>query len=700
MENLFEKCRKIADDLNSGNEIIAREEVILLLDELTKCSETPNELVNHLIRETGLYPYIDDRNSLLGDALVKDLFSVSVGGGKTATFHRDQSVLLKSLLTGESLVVSAPTSFGKSFVIDALISLKHPSNVMIIVPTIALADETRRRIYKKFSREYKVITTADVQLGQTNILIFPQERAINYSKVIQHLDLLVIDEFYKADPQYEPERSLSLIKLITQMQAKSAQCYFLAPNIDDISQNPFTKGMKLMRFEQHTVVLRHFKEYKKIANDPDNKIARLKELLSTLRGHKTLIYVNGYSQLDIVLKESSDVKSVVDTGSLLHEFAEWVDKNYIEGSSLAEGARHGIVQHNGRIHRSLAQIIVKLFEDAADCDVMIATSSLIEGVNTSAENIILWRRKKSNRNLDSFTYKNIIGRGGRMFRHFVGNIYEMEQPPDIYKQEILDLGIPNEELQTFNDENSRPYLTADQIAAIKAQKDDLAATFGADFYKKVFVDYSPSFLNTSAVKSIANDLRKSALEIGRFRFLLDDDTNKWDAPLQSLLLLMEGEYNKREERQKLLKVIKVLPNNWIYPLNQLLKVLACEDITLDAFFKYERDITYKVSSLIQDFNVIQRSLYGDELDLSPFVSRLSCAFLPPRVYDLEECGLPRMISWKIQKSGVLNLEQDIPLENLLEQFRTKGASVLKNYIQKIDRFDEYIIDYFYEGISN
>ena len=44
-----------------------------------------------------------------------------------------------------NIAVSAPTSFGKSFVIDAFIKIRKPKNVIIIVPTIALTDETRRR---------------------------------------------------------------------------------------------------------------------------------------------------------------------------------------------------------------------------------------------------------------------------------------------------------------------------------------------------------------------------------------------------------------------------------------------------------------------------------------------------------------------------------------------------------------------------
>lgn len=170
-EEQFDKARMVASFLAEGNEKDARDGLILLLDEMERIGERPNALVNHLIREVGLYPHIDDLSASFSDLLAKDLFTVDVGGGGRAALHRDQSVLLKRLVEGRSLVVSAPTSFGKSFVIDALISIRRPDSVMIVVPTIALADEVRRRLNGKFARDYNIITTADMPLGRKNIFV-------------------------------------------------------------------------------------------------------------------------------------------------------------------------------------------------------------------------------------------------------------------------------------------------------------------------------------------------------------------------------------------------------------------------------------------------------------------------------------------------------------------------------------------------
>lgn len=62
-----------------------------------------------------------------------------------------------------------------------------------------------------------------------------------------------------------------------------------------------------------------------------------------------------------------------------------------------------------------SQIQIKLFEDEDGLNNIVSTSSIIEGINTSAQNVILWKNKDGNPKLNSFKYKNVIGRSGRMF---------------------------------------------------------------------------------------------------------------------------------------------------------------------------------------------------------------------------------------------------------------------------------------------
>jgi hypothetical protein len=56
---------------------------------------------------------------------------------------------------------------------------------------------------------------------------------------------------------------------------------------------------------------------------------------------------------------------------------------------------------------------------------------------------IFWGKKNGQSNLNYFGYKNLIGRGGRMFKHFIGEIYLLEEPPK-KKEMQLSLEMPKE----------------------------------------------------------------------------------------------------------------------------------------------------------------------------------------------------------------------------------------------------------------
>ena len=74
-------------------------------------------------------------------------------------------------------------------------------------------------------------------------------------------------------------------------------------------------------------------------------------------------------------------------------------------------------------------------------------------------------------------------------------------------------------------------------------------------------------------------------------------------------------------------------------------------------------------------------------------------FLPYVVYELEEYGLPRMISKKIERIGVINFQEEgCTLASIISKFKEIGKENLIQVIEASD-FEKYIIDYFYDGIT-
>ncbi len=696
MEDLiFESCQSINTLLETKNDNTAREELIKLLDyhHTNQIGYTP--IVNHLIRLTGLFPYLQEETSNWQERYIYDVFKVNVGEEYPVTLHREQSFLLKQLLEGKNIAVSAPTSFGKSFVIDAFIKIRKPNNVLIIVPTIALTDETRRRLYKKFADEYKIITTTEVEPADKNIFIFPQERAINYLNKVKSFDILIIDEFYKASVVHDKERAPSLVKAIIKLGQKSNQKYFLAPNISSLGENPFTQGMEFMRLDFSTVFLEINELYKEINKDSQKKEEKLIEILKA-KETKTLIYAGTYSNIDVV-------STVILTNfgeknfTLLNQFAEWLAKNYSYNWYLTKLVKRGTGIHNGRLHRSLSQIQVKLFEESQGLCNIISTSSIIEGVNTSAENVIIWMSKIGSSNLKDFTYRNIIGRGGRMFKHFIGKIYVLDKPP-ISEKVQLDISFPEEILGDLDQELHKSVLTKEQAAKIIVYQDEMSSILGLDVFNKLKEESAFQSSNAELIRTIAIDMSENPESWNGLGYLNSPKREYWDTSLYRIINLKPGGWETKSST--FVAFIKVLRDNWYKTIPELLGSLEAHDVGIDDFFKMERNVSFKFASLLKDVNTLQKQILKNKgYDISRFVAWTSHAFLPSVVYQLEEYGLPRMITKKIHHAKLINfIDQELNIHKAIELFKAIGKPEIIKRVE-LDEFDKYILKYFFDGIK-
>lgn len=694
--DIFEECSVINDLLQAEEEIEARNRLIRLLDILGRENQVYNPLLNHLIRETGLYPYLEPETSSWQDRFVFESFKVDIGLDEPVTLHSEQSLVLKHLLDGDNLAVSAPTSFGKSLIIDAYIAIKKPKNVLILVPTIALTDETRRRLSKKFSAEYKIVTTSEVELSEKNILIFPQERAIHYCDKLEQLDLLVVDEFYKASQAFDKERSPALLKAMLKLGEKATQKYYLAPNIADLNENPFTKGMTFLRMDFNTVFLEKHEEYKNIDKDVQKKNDALLRILGK-QETKSLIYAGSYSGVDSVTTLLIDNADKED-GPLLSDFATWLATNYHPNWKLTNLVKRGVGIHTGQLHRSLSQIQVRLFEEEkVGLQTLVSTSSIIEGVNTSAENVIVWSNKKAHLKLDDFTYRNIIGRGGRMFRHFVGKIYILEEPPAPADTQ-LELTFPNELLADVDDEKYKHELTKEQLAKLLHYKEEMAQIMGDESFERIRNEGELISSDTELIASIAFAIKNDHKLVRALANLYAPSNDYWVWTLCKILKLVPGGWDATYT--KFSEFVRALSGNWVLSIPELLEQLSEQDVTIDEFFKMERNATFKLTALLNDINVIQKEMTPEyKVDITPFIARLSKAFLPSCVMELEEYGLPRMLAKKIHASGLVDFEDEkLDLHSAINLLRTIQTEI-HGKVEGLDSFDRYVLDYFFDGIA-
>lgn len=692
--DVFETCHEINRLLSLNNEIAARNLLIRLLADLDRNKAAYPQVVNQMIRATGLFPYMQLSDASWDQKFVHYAFEVDVGR-RIATLHREQSSVLSKLLDGKNIAVSAPTSFGKSFIIDAFIAAKQPDNVVIIVPTIALMDETRRRLFKKFSDQYTIITAPDTRLGLKNILIFPQERAFGYLAALETIDLLVVDEFYKASQAHDRDRAPSLIKAILKLSKKARQRYYLAPNIKKLKDNAFTRDMEFLELLDFNTVYLDIQEiYKEIGDDEIKKGQKLIELIS--RGsQKSLIYAGTYSEITKIAQLAIAEIPRVDR-IYTRSFSKWLRQNYQPDWVLADLADRAIGVHNGSMHRCLSQLQIRLFEYTDGFDSIVSTSSIIEGVNTSAQNVIVWKSKLGRANLKDFTYKNIIGRGGRMFKYFIGNIFLLDSPPK-YEETQLDIEFPDEILGTLDEEQDAGSLTDRQIERIVEYRIQMSSIIGVENFNRVRRENLLQDSDADFLLRLAIDMSENPDEWRGFGYLNSNNPEQWDTMLYKVLRLKPGIWDN--QFSKIVATTKAIAYNWDRHLPDLLSALKRDAIDIEEFFKIERTITFKLSALLSDANELHKMIINSSVDISTFIGRMSRAFLPSAVYHLEEYGLPRMISKKIHASGLIDfLAPEMDLLAALERFNHLGLETVLA-IKSLGPFDRYVVRFFFDGIT-
>ncbi|MCV3527361.1 DEAD/DEAH box helicase [Campylobacter lari] len=657
-------------------------------------------ILNHLIRQFGLYPYMNQDTSILEDKFLLECFKANIGEDEPKVLHREQSRVLKRLLdnNNESLILSAPTSFGKSFIIDALIAMKKPKNILIIVPTISLLDETRRRLVRKFTPNYNLITTSGATPKENNIFILTQERVLEYLDFIKanRIDLFIVDEFYKI---VGDTRSDILQNAIKQVSSYSKQSYYLCPNIKQFdeksSKYQFLKNIEKVLIDFNTVALKtHDLSHKK-----EKKEHILKNILNENKNQKTMIYIKSKSESKKVCK---NIKNYINaTDNQLKSFSNWLKKHYWQDWDFAECLANGIGQHNAAMHRFIQQLQVKLFSENEHMNIMATTTSLIEGVNTATKNIVIWNDSvaRDKDKLTSMQYKNIIGRCGRMFKYFVGNVYLLESNKETLKneQETMEI-IPQEEFLYRNDLET--FNTKTKIEEnLKNVLND----------KNKFYQIMSKMKNYSILMDLDNILtivENAELFEKSIEYLNSDVPDEW------------GFIKKKEIREIVFKILNEKSRNAYFKIidygkhnydgvKQTINNISKQErykINISQYFDIEKAISFDIASFFNDLNQIMQILYPEkEIDISSFVTKLSNAFLPSVVYTLEEFGLPRIISKKLHQCGFIDFENnDLTIEQALSKFKEHTADDIINILKEknlYDNFEDYILNYFYEGLG-
>lgn len=128
--------------------------------------------------------------------------------GNNQILHKYQKNVLDAFHnnTENKYILSAPTSFGKTYIVYNIITKMKYSNIVLLFPTISLLSENFENILQNSNyNEYKLHTLSeDATLEDKNIWIFTPERFLSFidKNPNMHFDFIFIDEIYKIDNEF------------------------------------------------------------------------------------------------------------------------------------------------------------------------------------------------------------------------------------------------------------------------------------------------------------------------------------------------------------------------------------------------------------------------------------------------------------------------------------------------------------------
>jgi hypothetical protein len=601
-----------------------------------------NEVLDSLVNEIGLYPYVEAAPTTFVDALRRE-YHRPLGYDEPIVFHREQASVYRMLMDGKSVVLSAPTSFGKSKIIDAIVASGKYRNIVVVVPTIALIDETRKRL-SRFKERYKIVTQVSQEPSEANIFIFTAERSVAYEK-LPKIDFFVIDEFYKIGAlEEDPARTAALNQAFIRLLKDRATFYMLGPNIKSVPLGLDDRyGFTFFPTDFATVASDAIR-----IRGGTKSLEKLVELIGTLK-EPTLIYCKSPNRVNEVARALLEA-GVTEVEEQLRGATDWIGEHYHPDWVLPQALVRGIGIHHGKLPRSLAQFIVRAF-NKSDLRVMVCTSTLIEGVNTKAKNVVIFDNYIAKRKLDYFTFNNIRGRSGRMFEHFVGRVFLFHEAPEpmllpvdfpLFTQAE---GTPDSILLELEAKDLKP-ASKDRVDSILKQTD-------------VSVELIRRHKSVEPDRLIALAIRLRSLPEYQRRLLAWSRTPKFDELAATCEVLWDELTTDRQRhgvfsgRQLAWKVFQLWNEPFLSRVDQELNgtpkyAAKSVDEAVERVLDFERAwANFELPRLLRAFSDVRKEVLGGPGEYGFFAHEVENLFLGPYFMTLEEFGLPTQLTAKL-----------------------------------------------------
>jgi hypothetical protein len=357
-------------------------------------------------------------------------------------------------------LISAPTSFGKTFIIYYLIEKLEYSNIALLFPTISLLSENLQRVLllmkQDFLSKYKLITLSEEEPDlDNNIFIFTPERFMTFvdKNPNQRFDFIFMDEIYKIDNDYmsddddeemtETNRDIAFRIALEMALKKSIDGLLVGPYLNykdskTISNFIRDNHYEILDYNDIDLVKKKQISYSKLKKDSFDNIKfkglksssfkeKILDILQKTSKDESIVYcpTRYYTEYYAIKISEKKIYETSDN-SRLKLFISHLESNFTRNWCLVKALKNGIGIHHGTIPKYIQREIIKLFNDRV-IKCIFSTTTITEGVNTTAKNIIIYSHKKGIKDLKKFDVLNIIGRAGRFYQHFSGRVFIIDE---------------------------------------------------------------------------------------------------------------------------------------------------------------------------------------------------------------------------------------------------------------------------------
>lgn len=348
-----------------------------------------------------------------------------------------QTLLYNDVISTEhkSYVIVAPTSYGKTELILSFLDINQDKNICIITPTKSLLAQTKKRILNHIGNQ-KIITRPEMYSKDNRriIAVLTQERLLRLLQENPDLsfDILIVDESHNLLDRFSKDNNRSVLLasviVICYRRNENLSCRYLTPflrtkesiTLKHISESlgwfTVSEIMKSEIFYFHDIaqgtkeMLDQYSGSKqKLIPLGNSDISLDAEIVVSHADRKNIIYLNSPKKIEQFAKELSNSLEVASSKRLekaVSDLRDFIHEDY----SLAAALERGVIYHHGSVPESVRYYIETLYSELSELKMLIANSTLLEGVNIPATRMFILDPSRGNGYLSSSDFKNLIGR--------------------------------------------------------------------------------------------------------------------------------------------------------------------------------------------------------------------------------------------------------------------------------------------------